>query len=148
MIPLGTGSKTGMRSTSKYWGCIKMRHNSIPSPGRVNHVFSAETKFNPHDEFHTYAFEWTPEYIAWFIDGVEIHRQSGNHIRQLNRAQKLMMNIWPPQYMDWVGELKSYYLPIFAYYDWVEYYEYTPTQTTTMSAQPRLVMKKLENLPS
>ena len=26
-------------------------------------------------EWHDYAFEWTPDYIAWFVDGVEVRRE-------------------------------------------------------------------------
>ena len=25
--------------------------------------------FNPRDEWHTYAFEWTPHYVSWSVDG-------------------------------------------------------------------------------
>ena len=26
-------------------------------------------KFDPRDDWHTYALEWTPDYISWAIDG-------------------------------------------------------------------------------
>ena len=96
------------------------------TPDRINHVSHQFVEFNPATDFHTYAIEWTPDYIAWFIDGAERHRQSGEHIEALNVSQKIMMNIWHPTYHDWVGEWSDKNLPFFAYYDFVSYASYTP----------------------
>lgn len=84
--------------------------------------------FNPHSDFHIYAIEWTPNYVAWSVDSVEVYRQTGNHINSLYRSQKLMMNIWPPASEDWVGPLNPDKLPVYAFYDWVKVYQYTPGQ--------------------
>lgn len=104
-----------------------VQFNTI-TPGQVNHVKHQPVTFNPHTEYHTYAFEWTPAYVAWFIDDVEVARQTGTHIFTLNRAQKLMMNVWIPTHPDWVGPFYSSSLPAFAYYDWISVYSYTPGQ--------------------
>jgi hypothetical protein len=96
------------------------------TPGQTNHVRHQPVNFNPHLDFHIYAFEWTPDYVAWFIDGVEFYRQTEDHIQTLNKSQKLMMNIWNPAYENWVGQWDENILPAFAYYDWVKYYSYTP----------------------
>ncbi len=96
------------------------------TPGQSNHVRHQFVDFNPHLDFHTYAFEWTPDYVAWFIDGVEVHRQTGEHIQSLFRPQKMMMNIWNPIYDNWAGDFNPETLPAFAYYDWASYYSYTP----------------------
>ena len=87
----------------------------------------AYANFNPADDYHVYAFEWTPNYVAWFVDGEEIYRQTGEHIATLTRPQKIMMNIWAPENADsWTGEWNPDILPLFAYYDWVSYAVYTP----------------------
>ncbi|MFA5834095.1 MAG: family 16 glycosylhydrolase [Bacteroidota bacterium] len=96
------------------------------TPGQVNHVSHYQTSFDPSKDFHTYAFEWTPTYVAWFVEGVEVHRQTGAHIEALTYPQKLMMNVWNPQYPGWVGQWDANVLPGFAYYDWVSYASYTP----------------------
>ncbi|MGE5858905.1 MAG: family 16 glycosylhydrolase [Ignavibacteria bacterium] len=96
------------------------------TPGQMSHVRHQFVNFNPHIDFHTYAFEWTPDYVAWFIDNEEMHRQTGDHILTLIRAQKIMMNIWNPAYDNWAGDFNPDALPAFAYYDWVRYYSYTP----------------------
>jgi len=102
-----------------------VQFNAI-TPGQMDHVRHQYVNFNPHSDFHTYAFEWTPEYIAWFIDNDEVHRQTGDHILTLTRQQKIMMNIWNPAYDNWCGDFNPDALPAFAYYDWVSYYTYTP----------------------
>ncbi len=102
-----------------------IQFNTI-TPGQVNHVSHYPTNFSPHLDYHTYAFEWTPQYVAWFVDGVEVLRQTASHITTLTRPQKIMMNIWNPLYENWAGTLNSATLPAFAYYDWVSYYTYTP----------------------
>jgi len=112
----------------------QVQFNTI-TPGQINHVFTSLTPFNPHAAFHLYAFEWTPDYVAWFIDGYEVHRQSGAHLATLTRPQKIMMNIWPPTTVEWAGALNPAGLPVFAYYDWVKYYAYTPGQGDNFTLQ-------------
>ncbi|MDP2038886.1 MAG: family 16 glycosylhydrolase [Ignavibacteria bacterium] len=82
--------------------------------------------FIKSDDFHDYAFEWTPNYIAWFIDGVEVYRQAQAHIAGFKYSQKIGMDIWQPSYITWSGLFDDRVLPVFAYYDWVSYAAYTP----------------------
>lgn len=99
---------------------------NVISPGQVNHVYRKNTSFSPHADFHVYAFEWTPSYVAWYIDGVQAHIQVGSHVQQLTEPQKIMMNIWQPASVDWAGAWSDTVLPVYAYYDWVKYYSYQP----------------------
>lgn len=102
-----------------------VQFNIIP-PDRLNHVHHQFVPFDPSLDFHVYAIEWTDHYVAWFVDGVEVHRQTGPHVLALNRPQKIMMNIWQPVYEDWAGRWDPSVLPAFAYYDYVSYASYTP----------------------
>jgi len=102
-----------------------VQFNSI-TPGQTNHVRHQNVNFNPSTDFHNYAFEWTPQYVAWFIDGQMVYKQTGIHVQTLNRAQKIMMNIWNPAATGWAGFFNANSLPAFAYYDFVKYYSYTP----------------------
>lgn len=95
-------------------------------PANTNHVLRYVMSVNPHAAFHVYAIEWTPDYVAWHIDGDEVYRQTGDHIAKIVNPQKLMMNIWQPIYVDWAGTFDPAKLPVYAYYDWVKYYAYTP----------------------
>ena len=92
----------------------------------TSHLRQHYNIFNHHLEFHTYGFEWTPDYVAWFIDGEEVYRQIEDHIQDLNYPQKVMMNLWNPTYDDWVGVWDDRILPRFSYYDYVSYASYTP----------------------
>ncbi|KAA3610102.1 MAG: glycosyl hydrolase family protein [Calditrichaeota bacterium] len=96
------------------------------TPGQRIHNSHEHLNFSPTDSFYTYAFEWTPDYVAWFVDGEEIYRQTGEHISTLIHNQKMMMNIWAAEWESWVGEWNVELLPFFAYYDWAAYYEYKP----------------------
>ena len=96
------------------------------TPGQTNHVRANFVNFDPSQDFHTYAIEWTPDYVAWFIDDAEVYRQTGDHILTLSHEQKIMLNIWNPIAESWVGIWNPKILPAFAFYDWVSYYSYTP----------------------
>ena len=96
--------------------------------GQSSHIRQHYVPFNPHLDFHTYGFEWTPDYVAWFIDDEEVYRQTGDYIEELHYSQKIMMNIWNPAYDDWVGIWDERILPRFAFYDYVSYASYTPSE--------------------
>jgi beta-glucanase (GH16 family) len=104
----------------------EVQYNTIVPTQGDNHVQRQPVLFNPHAGFHVYAIEWTPAYVAWRIDGDEVYRQTGAHINLITRAQKLMMNIWQPADVNWAGSFSPAQLPVYAYYDWVKYYRYTP----------------------
>ena len=82
--------------------------------------------FNPHEGFHDYAFEWTPNSIKWFVDDEEVYTQNESIVDDLNFSQKIMMNIWPAIWEDWVGVWDENDTPKHSYYDYVSYYSYTP----------------------
>lgn len=108
---------------------------NVISQGQINHEIRQVVPYNPHAAFHVYAVEWTPNYISWSVDGYEIYRQTGDHIDNLFYTQKLMMNIWPPNYPDWVGSFNPADLPVYAYYDWVKFYSYTPSSDKMFTLQ-------------
>ncbi len=94
------------------------------TPG--SHLRTHYVPLNTHLDFFEYGFEWTPDYVAWFINGEEVYRQTADHVADLNHPVKIMMNIWNPVFDDWVGFWDERVLPRFAYYDWVRYASYTP----------------------
>ncbi|MCX6152366.1 MAG: family 16 glycosylhydrolase [Ignavibacteriales bacterium] len=95
-------------------------------PDQTGNPHRQIVNFNPHRAFHIYTIEWTPDYVAWCVDGFEIYRQNDERIKTLNLPQSIMMNFWPPNSADWAGTLDESKLPLYAFYDWVKYYEYTP----------------------
>ena len=120
---IGNWNEIDIEIMGRYFDNVQF--NTI-TPNQTNHVGHQPVLTSPHLDYHIYAFEWTPDYVAWFIDDVEVLRQTGAHIQTLTRAQKIMMNIWNPIYENWAGVFNPDALPAFAYYDWVSYYAYTP----------------------
>ncbi len=46
---------------------------------------------NGTTDWHTYRMEWTPSYVRWFVDGIEIRTET-NHVP--STAQQLHLNLW------------------------------------------------------
>lgn len=113
----------------------EVQFNTItPGPsGRAAHEKRYVLDYNPHEEFHTYAFVWTPEFISFEVDGQEVYRDTGAHIADMNRPQKLMMNIWISHWTEWTGIWSEPEFPLTAQYDYVKYYAYTPEKEDSLT---------------
>ena len=91
--------------------------------GHGGHEVQVPLGFDASQEFHTYAFELTDAYLAWSIDGKEVHRVTENPSTPEHelpyRPGKIMMNLWPGIGVDeWLKPF-HYTGPITAEYDWV-----------------------------
>lgn len=84
--------------------------------------------------FHTYAIEWTPDYVRWTVDGVEVRKttkgqnDSKNQVGNLIGTQGLRFNLWSSESAEWVGNFDESKLPLFQFINWVKAYKYTPGQ--------------------
>lgn len=78
------------------------------------------------DDFHTYILEWTPNYIAWFIDGEVVRRQVGDFVEHMNIAQEYRFNAWISSTPAWVGAIDKTSMPAYQFVDWLEYSSYNP----------------------
>jgi len=77
--------------------------------------------------YHDYAIEWTPDYIAWFVDGIEMRRSTGQQVTDLqDQDQNLRFNLWASTSASWVGAWSDTILPIQQYISWVRVSSYTP----------------------
>ena len=145
----GSGVVSSFFTIDDYWangqsGTVNWREIDFEALGNLtnaiqtNIITSYETHheeiisipFYPYDSFHTYAFEWTPLSIKFFIDDQLVRQDYNEYVQTHNTGQKIMMNIWQPIWEDWVGEFDELILPVYAYYDWVKYYSYTPGEGT------------------
>jgi hypothetical protein len=79
------------------------------------------------ESYHVYSYEWTPDYIAWTVDGVEIRRATGDVAKDYadNTAQgmQLRFNVWPGD-ETFGGVFNASILPVYQYIDWIEYSAY------------------------
>ncbi|WP_437316455.1 family 16 glycosylhydrolase [Sorangium sp. So ce385] len=80
--------------------------------------------FSLADGYHTYGLEWTPTYVAWSIDGVEIKRSTGAQVTALTNPQSLRFNLWSSEATEWVGPFDDSVLPQHQFVNWIKYYRY------------------------
>jgi MYXO-CTERM domain-containing protein len=78
--------------------------------------------------FHTFTYEWTPDYVAWLVDGTEVRREAGETAAAYrdNTAEgmQLRFNIWPGD-ASFGGTFDPNLLPVYQYVDWVQFSSYT-----------------------
>ncbi|MEJ6951991.1 beta-glucanase [Natronospora cellulosivora (SeqCode)] len=96
----------------------KVQFNYFTS-GRGGNEHYHDLGFDAADDFNTYAFEWRPDSIRWYVNGKLVHTATFN-IPQT--PQKIMMNLWPAIGVDgWTGVFDGNDTPVHAYYEWVRY---------------------------
>ena len=85
-----------------------------------------------NESYHTYGIEWTPTYIAWFVDGIEMRRtvkdsnDTKKQVEAMIKEQNLRFNLWASESEAWVGAFDEASLPKYQYINWVKVYDYTP----------------------
>jgi beta-glucanase (GH16 family) len=105
-----------------------------------------EFGFDATNEFHLYAIVWTPDYVAWEIDSVEVRRVAtgelvGSHadadqVKFLTEQQSLRFNLWASKTASWTGKWAPENLPIEQHIDYVRVYAYNAdTKGFTLSWQ-------------
>ncbi|MFB5761835.1 beta-glucanase [Paenibacillus medicaginis] len=78
--------------------------------------------------FHTYAFEWSPTSIKWYVDGKLVHTENGSRGKLPSRPGHIMVNFWAganDAAKYWTGDFVYPGSPVRAYYDYIKY---TPAQ--------------------
>lgn len=87
--------------------------------------------FATNNDYHTYVIEWTPEYVLWTVDGIQIRKtdlqtDTKQQVKALVEAQSLRFNLWSSKSAAWVGYLNPNKLPIAQYIDYVKVSDYDP----------------------
>ena len=86
------------------------------------------------DNWHTFVFEWTPDYVSFACDGVvyKYYDSSDPGVYNQYRPQNIELNYWstrsdehPPE--DWHAGFDDSTMPFHLYYDYVEAYYYNQT---------------------
>ena len=90
-----------------------------------------EYGFDATEGFHLYAIIWTPDYVAWEIDSVEVRRDSigitrGTHadadqVAFLTEDQSLRFNLWASKSSGWVGKFTGDELANGPQVQWIDY---------------------------
>ncbi|ACE86252.1 family 16 glycosylhydrolase [Cellvibrio japonicus] len=86
------------------------------------------------DAYHTYVLEWTPDYVAWYLDGEEVRRITGTStVTSLTNPQSLRFNIWASESVEWTGTWDDSILPVYQFVDYISYQPYN-TETNHFEA--------------
>ncbi|WP_173383635.1 family 16 glycosylhydrolase [Fibrobacter succinogenes] len=119
------------------WQSNVLTREANPS---INDLTSTEKihdfNFDATKGFHLYAIVWTPEYVAWEIDSVEVRRDvigqtHGSHadadqVKFLTEEQTLRFNLWASKTPSWTGKFTGEGLPVEQHIDYVRVYSYDP----------------------
>lgn len=120
-----------------------MTPGDSPPLYRTEHVVTHDLFVQPWDAYHTYRIEWTPEYIAFFVDGIEVRRetdhstyaavfsQDANGQTPSNERMELRTGLWPgdTNIADWAGVFDGSSVPTGHFVDYVKVWAYTPGQS-------------------
>ena len=134
------------KSQTQWQSNIITREADPSISGTTNSESIHEFGFDATADFHLYTIVWTPEYVAWEIDSVEIRRDTlgmthGTHadadqVKFLTQPQSLRFNLWASKTPAWTGEFTGIGLPIEQQIDYVRAYAYdTTTKAFTLSWQ-------------
>jgi endo-1,3-1,4-beta-glycanase ExoK len=59
-----------------------------------------------------YAFDWQPGHIRWYVNGTQVHEETGDGLPLPNEAQKLMVHLWATDSIrDWAGPFDPAAIP-------------------------------------
>ncbi|HWO10258.1 MAG TPA: family 16 glycosylhydrolase [Polyangiaceae bacterium] len=90
----------------------------------VDHSAPATLDADLCGEYHTYTFEWTPSYIAYLVDGVEVRRDgeetAAAFAENAATGMQIHFNIWPGD-ASFGGNFDAAILPVHQYVSWVQY---------------------------
>lgn len=129
--------KTGSEQAGNYWNELdfekvgaecRLESNAIYGKPSTNHNQKQMLALDLCGQFHTYGYEWTPDAIAWFIDGQQVRRETGAIPQAFadNASQpgmQIHFNVWVGD-ASFGGSFDPAILPVHEYIDWVQFSKY------------------------
>lgn len=116
------------------WADCELKTNALYGLPEANHTASSGTEGGWCTGFHTYAFEWTPDYVAWSVDGTEVRRETGDQSAAFRdnasaEGMQVHFNVWPGD-ATFGGNFTEAILPVHEYINWVQYSSYADGEFT------------------
>ena len=100
---------------------------AMPVPAGFNHQTAA----------HTYAFEWLPEKITWFVDGQPVRVKVGGKLPVPEKSAKIVMNLWIfANAGGFGGDPTRNAYPLTAEYEWFRFYKWDNEKTYPCAGPP------------
>ncbi|MEO8180094.1 MAG: family 16 glycosylhydrolase [Deltaproteobacteria bacterium] len=124
--------KPGSEMAGTFWneldfeklGDCRLQTNPLYGLPVVDHHVFATLEADLCSEYHTYTFEWTPTYIAYLVDGVEIRRDGDEtaaaFAQNAASGMQIHFNVWPGD-ASFGGNFDPAILPVQQYISWVQY---------------------------
>ncbi len=105
-----------------------LESNALFGNPEASHNTSVDGRGDLCGEFHTYAYEWTPDYIAWFVDDTEVRREVGDTAAAFRDnvagGLRLHFNVWPGD-ETFGGNFNPDNLPVYQFVNWVQFSAYS-----------------------
>jgi len=119
-----------------------MTPGASPPLYRTEHVVAHALPARAYQAYFTYRIEWTPTYIAFFVDGKEVRRetdqnefaalfaQDASGDTPVNERMEVRTGVWPgdANISAWSGVFDGSTLPTGHFVDYVKIWDYTPNQ--------------------
>ncbi|MDO4864702.1 MAG: cellulase family glycosylhydrolase [Ruminococcus sp.] len=84
--------------------------------GVGGHEYMLDLGFDASQGYHTYGFDWQPDRITWYVDGVARYSATEN---LPSNPGRIMVNTWPGTGVDeWLKPFKGN-VPLTAKYQWI-----------------------------
>jgi MYXO-CTERM domain-containing protein len=128
--------KVGSETAGAYWNELdfeklgadcRMQSNALYGVPLNSSEQSHTMPSDMCDAYHDYSLEWTPTYLAWFIDGQEIRRDTGAiaaaFAENASSGMRIHFNVWPGN-ANFGGNFNPAILPVRQYISWVQYSSY------------------------
>ena len=135
--PLPSGSRPWDEIDIEFLGndTTKVQFNYFANGHVAGSEFVHDLGFDAADSFHTYAFEWRPDRLDWYVDGQLIHSVTEGPLPSTNG--RLMMDVWAAHsdLETWAGPF-NYTGPVSAQYDWVNYTPLSELKTSPVPIPP------------
>jgi fibronectin type 3 domain-containing protein len=104
---------------------------SIPGSIRTEHVGVHTLPTKAWERYYTYRMEWTPKYLAYYINGTLVRKETDTveYKKLLNPAlaepMQLRTGLWAGDY-EWAGIFDSTKVPNASFVNWIQVSSYTP----------------------
>src|SRR3546814_16281287 len=96
--------------------------------------------FDASAGFHTYAFEWRPDSIRWFVDGRQVHEETGARGPLPSHPGKIFLHAWAGKDLEgWLGRLSYPGHPLVAEIDCVAFRPLASPETSGGRSEERSV---------
>lgn len=120
-MPRGSGLVVGAFTFTRVGGPRSWNEIDMEILGRdtrtielTYHVAGRPTKhvehlaFDAAGDFHTYAFDWRPDVIRWYIDDKLVLESRGADVEALSQPQRFIVNLWNSEQLHrWVGPIRG-----------------------------------------